>query len=110
MLSGKSFIPAIKVYTQSSTSIISQRNRSTHAYYKTIAFGIHLAHDYQIQGILLLMFQEEEKLQVNFRPVQKIYLLFLLRSKCSRLINDAMAGGNVAISLSLSDSTLNSWH
>jgi len=38
----------------------------------------------------------------------KMYLLFLLRSKYSRLINDAMAGGNVAISLSLSDSTLNS--
>lgn len=40
----------------------------------------------------------------------KMYLLFLLRSKYSRLINDAMAGGNIVISLSLSDSTLNSWH
>lgn len=36
--------------------------------------------------------------------------LFLLRSKYSKLINDAMAGGNVVISLSLRESTRNSWH
>lgn len=39
-----------------------------------------------------------------------IHILFLLRSKYSKLINDAMAGGNVVTSLSLRESTRNSWH
>lgn len=38
------------------------------------------------------------------------FILFLLRSKYSKLINDAMAGGNVVTSLSLRESTRNSWH